>query len=112
VSESDEQMEKARRGMRRHLAYYASTPSYRPVLEAHGWGDLQTELHALSKRAGWAAMAELVDDEVLDTFTIMTTPASLVDEVRARYGGLVDRITVSWWGREWWPPVGAALAAL
>jgi len=112
VAETDEQMAKARRAMRRQLAYYASTPAYRPVLETHGWGDLQTELHARSKRAGWDEMGELVDDEVLDTLAIVTRPDTLVKEVSTRYGGLVDRITVSWWRREWWAPVGAELAAL
>ncbi len=112
VAETDERMERARSAMRRHLSYYASTPSYRPVLDAHGWGDLQTELHTRSKRAGWDEMAQLVGDDVLDAFTIITSPGRLVEEVRARYGGIVDRITVSWWGKEWWPPVGAELAAL
>ena len=32
------------------LAFYGSTPAYRPVLEVEGWGDLQPELNALSKR--------------------------------------------------------------
>ena len=55
-------------------AYYASTPAYRPVLELHGWGDLQTELYACSKQGRWDEMARLVDDEVLDTLTIMCEP--------------------------------------
>ncbi len=50
VVEDDEQMAKARDAMRRQVGYYASTPAYRPVLELHGWGDLQTELYACSKR--------------------------------------------------------------
>ena len=35
-----------RTGVSRQLAFYGSTPAYRPVLELHGWGELQTELNA------------------------------------------------------------------
>ena len=112
IAEGDEQLSKARSSMRRHLSYYASTPAYRPVLDLHGWGDVQLELYGCSKRGQWDIMAGLVDDEMLDTFTIVTTPDKLADEVRARYGGLADRITVSWWRKEWWPPVGEVLRAL
>jgi probable F420-dependent oxidoreductase len=112
VGEDDERLARARSSMRGQLAYYASTPSYRPVLEVHGWGDLQTELYACSKRGQWDGMAKLLDDDILDTFTIVTRPEDLAGEVRARYGGLVDRITVSWWKKEWWPTVGAELRAL
>ncbi len=111
IAEGDEQLAKARAGMRRQLAYYASTPAYRPVLDLHGLGDVQTELYACSKRGQWDAMAELVDDEMLDTFTIIATPDRFAGEVRARYGGVTDRITVSWWRKDWWAPVGEALRA-
>ena len=49
---------------------------------------------------------------MLDTFTIVTTPDRLAGEVAGRYGGLVDRITVAWWRKPWWPEVETALRAL
>ena len=52
---------------RRLLAFYGSTPAYRPVLDIHGWGDLQPELNALSKQGRWAEMGSLITDEVLET---------------------------------------------
>ena len=82
------------------------------MLEVHGWGDLQSELYVRSKRADWDAMGALVDDEVLDTLTIITRPDRLAAEVQARYGGIADRITVAWWRKDWWPPVEAQLRAL
>ncbi len=112
VVEDDAQWDKAREAMRRHVGYYASTPAYRPVLELHGWGDLQTELYECSKNGHWLDMARLVDDEVLDTLTIICRPAELAAEVGARYGGLVERINVSWWRKEWWPDVEKELRAL
>ena len=76
VVEDPSKMEKARDAMRRHVGYYASTPAYRPVLDLHGWGDLQTELYACSKQGRWDEMARLVDDDVLDTLTIVCGPTS------------------------------------
>ncbi len=112
VAENDEKMAKARASMRRTVAYYASTPAYRPVLDLHGWGDRQTELYALSKRGAWEEMGKLVDDEMLDTFTIVTSPERLAAEVGDRYGGLADRITVGWWRKPWGPAVAAELRSL
>jgi probable F420-dependent oxidoreductase len=112
VVEDESKMAKARDAMRRQVGYYASTPAYRPVLDLHGWGDLQTELYACSKSGRWDEMARLVDDSVLDTLTIVCTPDRLAGEVATRYGGLVDRINVSWWRKDWWPDVEKALRAL
>ena len=52
-------------GTRKQIAFYASTPAYRKVLELHGWGDLQTDLHRLSRQGDWDEMGSLIDDEIL-----------------------------------------------
>jgi len=72
---------------RRLLAFYGSTPAYRPVLDLHGWGDLQPELHALTKQGRWAEMGALISDEVLHTLAACGTPAQIADHVRARVAG-------------------------
>ena len=51
------------KGAQQQIAFYGSTPAYRGVLELHGWGDLQTELNALSKQGEWVKMGELIDDD-------------------------------------------------
>ncbi|MGA2837841.1 MAG: TIGR03617 family F420-dependent LLM class oxidoreductase [Acidimicrobiales bacterium] len=79
---------------RKQLAFYGSTPAYRPVLELHGWGDLQTELNTLSKRGAWDDMAALIDDDVLDAFAVVGELDTVAAKVRARFGGLVDRFNV------------------
>lgn len=78
---------------RSQIAFYGSTPSYRPVLDLHGWGDLQPELNRLSKRGEWSTMAELVDDEMLATFAVVCSVDEVADRVLARWGGLVDRFS-------------------
>lgn len=69
---------------RRLLAFYGSTPAYRPVLDIHGWGDLQPELHALTKQGRWAEMGALITDEVLHTIAACGTPRQIADHIRGR----------------------------
>ena len=45
-------------GDKEQIAFYASTPAYRGVLEHHGWGDLQPELTRMSKEGKWVEMAD------------------------------------------------------
>ncbi|OYN77096.1 TIGR03617 family F420-dependent LLM class oxidoreductase [Mycolicibacterium sphagni] len=74
------------------LAFYGSTPAYRPVLDVHGWGDLQPELNAMSKQGRWQEMASLIDDEMLHTIAACGTPAEVAAHIRDRVDGVSDRI--------------------
>ena len=79
------------------IAFYGSTPAYRPVLELHGWEALADELHALSvsrREDKWTAMRDLVDDEVLAAFAVVAEPGDVAAEVHRRFDGLVDRFSV------------------
>ena len=50
VTGTDErEMAAAAEGTKQQIAFYGSTPSYRGVLELHGWGEVQDELNRLSK---------------------------------------------------------------
>jgi probable F420-dependent oxidoreductase len=82
-------------GVRRLLAFYGSTPAYRVTLDAHGWGDLQGELNALSKQGRWDEMTGLIDDDVLDALAVCGAPASIARRVQDRYRGFADRISFS-----------------
>ncbi|MGY3556183.1 TIGR03617 family F420-dependent LLM class oxidoreductase [Williamsia sp. R60] len=74
------------------LAFYGSTPAYRPVLDAHGWGDLQPELNAMSKQGRWQEMATLIDDEILHTIAACGSPSEVAAHIRDRVDGVSDRI--------------------
>ncbi|KQY27868.1 MULTISPECIES: TIGR03617 family F420-dependent LLM class oxidoreductase [Nocardia] len=74
------------------LAFYGSTPAYRPVLDAHGWGDLQPELNAMSKQGRWREMAALIDDDILHTIAACGTPAEVAAHIRDRVDGVSDRL--------------------
>jgi probable F420-dependent oxidoreductase len=85
--------EAAATAVKAQIAFYGSTPAYRPVLELHGWGDLQPELNLLSKRGEWATMADLISDEVLSTFAVVAPPNEVAGEVLKRFGDAVDRFS-------------------
>ena len=91
-----EEMDVAIKGTRDQIAFYASTPAYRAVLELHGWGALGEELTALSKSARedkWAAMGSLIDDDVLNAFAVVAEPDRLAAEIRRRFDGVVERVS-------------------
>jgi probable F420-dependent oxidoreductase len=77
---------------RRLLAFYGSTPAYRPVLAAHGWEDLQPELNALSKQGRWHDMGGLIDDEMLHTIAACGSPADVARHIRDRVDGIADTV--------------------
>jgi probable F420-dependent oxidoreductase len=80
---------------RAQIAFYGSTRTYRPVFEAHGWGDLTDRLRAAGGRGEWDDAAKLVDDDVLEAFAI--SASSWEDAWRAlreRYDGILDRVSI------------------
>jgi probable F420-dependent oxidoreductase len=90
VGRNDQELEAAR-AVRWLLAFYGSTPAYRPVLDVEGWGDLQPELNALSKQGQWGPMAELITDDMVATIAVHGTPDEVAAQIQARYGHC-DRI--------------------
>jgi probable F420-dependent oxidoreductase len=84
VGRTDQELEAAR-GVRNLLAFYGSTPAYRPVLDVEGWGELQPELNALSKRGQWGEMSQLIDDDMVRTLAVHGTPAQCAGEIARRF---------------------------
>jgi len=79
AGDSDEELARARNGFRARLAFYGSTPAYRVVLDAHGWGALQPELNRMTKENEWGAMPALITDEIVDAFVVTGRPRSCRD---------------------------------
>ncbi len=79
--------------VRARIAFYASTPSYRCVLNAHGWGDIGEKLGFLAARGKWDEMPALINDEILNEVAIVAPEEELPARVQAKYAGLLDRVT-------------------
>ena len=90
---TEEDMEKARQATKQQVAFFGRTPAYRPVLDCHGWGDMQTELHAMSEEGRWPEMADLIDDDILDAFAVVAEPEQVATELKRRHADVVDRVS-------------------
>ena len=83
MGRTPEEQEAASVGVRGLLAFYGSTPAYRPVLDIEGWGDLQPELNALSKRGDIGAMMALVTEDMVETLAVRGTPEQCAADLDA-----------------------------
>jgi probable F420-dependent oxidoreductase len=92
TGKDEREWQQSRIAATRQLAFYGSTPAYRGVLEAHGWGELQTELNVLSKQGEWEKMGELITDEILEEFAVVAEPDAVPAALKARFGDVIDRL--------------------
>ena len=88
------EMAMAEAGVRALLAFYGSTPAYRPVLDLEGYDELHLELNRLSGEARFVDMADLVDDDVGDRFAVRAEPRQVGKAILARYGDIADRVNL------------------
>jgi probable F420-dependent oxidoreductase len=94
TGETGEEVEEQREKMRAQTAFYASTPSYRVVLEAHGWEEVGEELGKLARDKKWDEMPNLITDEMLRTFAVEAAPDEVGPALKERYAGLMDRVAL------------------
>lgn len=78
--------------VRAQIAFYASTPSYRAVMDLHGWQDVAEELSGLVKKGQWAQMAALIDDQILSAFAVRSSAGDLPSALKEKYQGVADRL--------------------
>lgn len=92
TGETERDVEDAKVPIKAQIAFYASTPTYQPVLELHGWQEVGQQLNLLSRQGRWPEMADLISDEMLHEFAVVAQHGQLAQKVRQRYEGLLDRI--------------------
>lgn len=91
---TDEEIAKVRASTKAQIAFYGSTPAYRPILDVHGWGDLQPTLNRMSKEGKWAEMAGLVSDELLEAVAVCAPMKEVAAKVLERCDGKIDRVSL------------------
>lgn len=79
--------------VRQQIAFYASTPPYRPVFDLEGWGDVADQLKGLAARGKWNDMPALITDEMLNRFALQGSWAELPAMMQKKYAGLLDRVS-------------------
>ncbi len=95
---TEEAMAKSARATRQQIAFYGSTPAYKPVLESIGAGDIQADLNAMSKQGRWEEMGELITDDILKAFAVVAEPDRVAAGILDRYGDIVDRTSAAYGG--------------
>lgn len=89
VATNDQEREMARQ----QISFYASTPTYKAVLDVHGWGAVNEKLGALAARGKWDEMPSLITDEILNEVAIVAPREEVVARIKQKYAGLLDRVT-------------------
>lgn len=79
---------------RQQISFYASTPSYRPVMQLHGWGAAAEKLSSLAARGQWKDMPAQITDQMLETFAVIADEDEMAAAIQRRYNGLADRVTL------------------
>ncbi|MGH2403319.1 MAG: LLM class flavin-dependent oxidoreductase, partial [bacterium] len=69
-------------------------PTYRPVLDLHGWGEIGEQLSRCAARGQWQEMPALVTDEMLEASAVWGPPSEVAARLSAEYAGLMDRVGV------------------
>jgi probable F420-dependent oxidoreductase len=91
VGDTERERAAQARMIRQQIAFYGSTRTYQPVLETHGWGHLTAQLHRKSVEGDWPGMADLITDEMVDTYALTATYDTLAAKLEQRFAGLLDR---------------------
>ncbi len=95
TADTEEELERVKLVARKHLAFYGSTPAYRPTLDCHGWGELHLKLNRMSKQGLWDEMAERIDDEILETIAVVGPREEIAGKLRARLDGIADGVSLT-----------------
>jgi probable F420-dependent oxidoreductase len=90
---TDAEIEAARAPVREQIAFYASTPSYRVILDVHGWGDVAERLSYYASRRQWDQMPALITDDMLEEFAVVGRWEEIPAKIKARYAGMLDRVS-------------------
>lgn len=87
-----DEFEASKKPVREAISFYGSTRTYSPVWENLGLSEMTPRLHEMSLRGEWKAMSELIDDDIIEQFSIVAAPEDVLKKVIDTYGGLVDSI--------------------
>ncbi|MBI4562726.1 MAG: TIGR03617 family F420-dependent LLM class oxidoreductase [Candidatus Rokubacteria bacterium] len=94
VGDTDRERARVGQSVKQQIAFYASTRTYEPVLAAHGWQDLAPKLHRKSVEGDWQGMADLITDEMLETYAVTGSYGTIARQILERYSGLLDRVSL------------------
>jgi probable F420-dependent oxidoreductase len=95
TADDEQEFERVKLAARKQLAFYGSTPAYRPTLDCHGWGELHLQLNRMSKQGRWEEMTALISDEVLEAIAVVGPRAEVAAKLRRRLAGIADGVSLT-----------------
>ncbi|MBW2268613.1 MAG: TIGR03617 family F420-dependent LLM class oxidoreductase [Deltaproteobacteria bacterium] len=95
TADTEQEFERVKLAARKQLAFYGSTPAYKPTLDCEGWGDLHFELNRMSKQGKWDEMTELISDEVLEAIAVVGPRNEIAAKLTARFEGVADGVSLT-----------------
>ena len=93
IGKNSQEIEEAKNFIKDTIAFYASTPTYRPVFELHGWAEQAKKLSEYARQGKWAEMRSVIDDEIFEAFAITGSILEAAYELKKKYKGIADRIS-------------------
>jgi len=93
TGKNSQEMEEATNFIKDSIAFYASTPTYRPVFELHGWSEKAKKLSEYARQGKWTEMRSVIDDEIFEAFAVKGSILEAAYELKKRYEGPLDRIS-------------------
>ena len=95
TADGEEEFERVKLAARKQLAFYGSTPAYKPTLDCEGWGDLHVDLNRMSKQGKWDEMTDLISDEVLEAIAVVGPRNEIAGKLAARLEGVADGVSLT-----------------
>lgn len=96
TGQTEEELDTAKVATAKQIAFYGSTPAYKPVLDSIGAGELQGDLNKMSKQGRWDEMGTLIGDDLIKEFAVIGEPKDIPSQIKSRYGDIIDRTSAAY----------------
>lgn len=94
TGQNQAEMDDSLQSVRAQISFYASTPSYRALLEYHDLGAIGKALSVLMREGKVNQMPALIPDALVEEIAIIARPQELAQKLQARYKNVVHRISL------------------
>lgn len=96
TGQTEEELAEAKVTTAKQIAFYGSTPAYKPVLDSIGAGELQGDLNKMSKQGRWDEMGTLIGEDMIKEFAVIGEPQEIPAQIKSRYGDIIDRTSAAY----------------
>ncbi len=96
TGQTEEELATAKVATAKQIAFYGSTPAYKPVLDSIGAGELQGDLNKMSKQGRWDEMGTLIGEDMIKEFAVIGEPHQIPAQIKSRYGDIIDRTSAAY----------------